>query len=338
MSFQFQEVFPAERTAAINVAIETAFGGAKLEDVNLLTGGLSTAPVYKLTVDNRPYVMKLDVLHVAATVDLSEKVALAAQAGIAPALLYRNVESGITISDFVENKPIRSIFTGEVLADRLAGAVKKIHAVPYTIPGDDLKATIDHILTGFRQTNILSGEIPDECLRRYAEVREIYPWQDTDKVFSHNDLNPSNILCDGQDIWVIDWNTAFVNDRYVDLAGVANFFIHMPEQEAVFLKAYFGDELDEYKKARFYVMRQISRIIYALMMLHLAAKAKPADYKHDQDVAGVLLRDVGPAIGAGKLSLATYEGQFMYGKALMHEAVQQMRTARFEASLAMLKG
>lgn len=337
MTQQFQEVFPAERTAAIDAAIEKAFGGAKVDEVHLLAGGLSAAPVYKLTVNNRPYVMKLDHTQVPGPDGPSEKVALAAQAGIAPALLYRNMDAGITISAFVENKPIRSIFSGEALSRKLAEAVKKVHAIVYTVPGDDLKATIDHLLAGFRHTNVLSGDIPDECLRRYAEIRELYPWADTDQVFSHNDLNPSNILCDGQDIWIIDWNTAFVNDRYVDLAGIANFFIHMPDQEAVFLQAYFGDDLDDYKKARFYVMRQVSRIIYALIMLQLAAKAKPADYAHDQDVAGVFLKDVGPAIGAGKLSLATYEGQFMYGKALLHEAVQQMRTPRFAASMALLK-
>lgn len=336
MTQQFQAIFPAERTAAINAAIEKAFGGAKVNEIHLLAGGLSAAPVYKLTVGDRPYVMKLDHTHALTQADPSEKLALAAHVGIAPALLYRNVESAITISEFVENKPIRSIFTGEALSRRLAEAVKKVHAIDYAVPGDDLKATIDHLLAGFRQANILSGEIPDECLSRYAEIRALYPWDDTDRVFSHNDLNPSNILCDGQNIWIIDWNTAFVNDRYVDLAGIANFFIHMPDQEAVFLQTYFGDDLDDYKKARFYVMRQVSRIIYALMMLQLAAKAKPADYTHDQDVAGVFLKDVGPAIGAGKLSLATYEGQFMYGKALMHEAVQQMRTPRFEASMALL--
>ncbi|WP_186774509.1 phosphotransferase [Chitinophaga pinensis] len=304
----------------------------------MLAGGLSAAPVYKLSVENRPYVMKLDAPRAGTEADPFEKVALAAHAGIAPALRYRNMELGVIINDFVENKPIRSIFTAEVLAGKLAEAVRKIHAISYPVPGDDLKATIDHMLAGFRQTNILSGEIPDECLRRYEQVKAAYPWHDTDKVFSHNDLNPSNILCDGQEIRIVDWDTASVNDRYIDLAGVANFFIHMPGQEAIFLETYFGDELDAYKTARFYVMRQVSRIIYAVLMLQLASKAKPADYAHDQDVAGVFLKDVGPAIGSGKLSLATYEGQFMYGKALMHEAVQQMRTPRFEASLALLKG
>ncbi|WP_212004992.1 phosphotransferase family protein [Chitinophaga sp. HK235] len=335
MSLNYSDVFPADRTAAVNVALEKTFGNAVISEVILLTGGLSAASVYKIIADNRPYVMKLDIPHAYTAADPFEKVTRAAAAGIAPPLRYKSVKAGIIISDFIENKPIRSIYSGSVLAVKLAEAVKKIHAVPYAVPGADLKETIDHMLAGFRRNHILSGPIPDECLKRYEKVKMLYPWQDTDKVFSHNDLNPSNILCDGEDVWIIDWDTAFVNDRFLDLAGVANFFIHSPEQEAVFLKTYFG-EVNDYKISRFYVMCQISRIIYAMMMLQLAAQAKPADYAHDQHMEGVHLKDVGSLLGSGTLSLATYEGQFMYGKALMNEAVQQMRTTRFEDALLSL--
>ncbi|NML39609.1 phosphotransferase [Chitinophaga sp. G-6-1-13] len=332
MSLNYSEVFPADRRAAATAALEKTFGNAVISEVTLLKGGLSSASVYKVIADNRPYVIKLDLPHANTAADPFEKVARAAEAGIAPLLCYSNAEAGIIISEFVENKPIRSIFSGEVLAVKLAEAVKKIHAISHAVPGGNLEETIDHMLAGFRHNNILSGPIPDECLKRYEKVKTLYPWQDTDKVFSHNDLNPSNILCDGEAVWIIDWDTAFVNDRFIDLAGVANFFIHSPEQEAVFLKTYFG-EVNDYKISRFYVMRQISRIIYAMMMMQLAAQAKSADYAHDQHMEGVYLKDVGPLLGSGKLSLATYEGQFMYGKALMNEALQQMRTARFEEAL-----
>ncbi|NLU93295.1 phosphotransferase [Chitinophaga sp. Ak27] len=336
MSLNYSNIFPADRVPAVTTALENAFGRAVISEAILLTGGLSAASVYKIIADNRPYVMKLDIPHAYTSADPFEKIARASAAGIAPPLHYKNEEAGIIISEFIENKPIRSFFSGEALAVKLAEAVKKIHMIPYAVPGGNLQETMDHLLAGFRRNNILSGPVPDECLRRYEEIKASYPWHDTDKVFSHNDLNPSNILCDGTAIWIIDWDTAFVNDRYLDLASVANFFIHGPEQEAAFLKTYFG-EVNDYHISRFYVMRQISRIIYAVMMLQLAAQAKPADYAHDQQMEGVFLKDVGPLLGSGALSLATYEGQLMYGKALMNEAVQQMCTVRFEDALVLLK-
>ncbi|NLR77327.1 phosphotransferase [Chitinophaga eiseniae] len=336
MSLNYSNIFPADRTATITTALENTFGNAVISEATLLTGGLSAASVYKIVADNRPYVMKLDIPHAYTSADPFEKIARASAAGIAPPLHYKNEEAGIIISEFVENKPIRSIFSGETLAVKLAEAVKKIHTIPYAVPGGDLQETIDHLLAGFHHNNILSGPVPDECLKQYEKIKTSYPWHDTDKVFSHNDLNPSNILCDGKVVWIIDWDTAFVNDRYLDLASVANFFIYSPDQEAAFLKTYFS-EVNDYHISRFYVMRQISRIIYAVMMLQLAAQAKPADYAHDQQMEGVFLKDVGPLLGSGALSLATYEGQFMYGKALMNEAVQQMCTGRFEDALVLLR-
>ncbi|NIG55653.1 phosphotransferase [Chitinophaga sp. Cy-1792] len=336
MSLNHTALFPADRATAVNAALEKAFGSAVVSESVLLTGGLSAAAVYKIMVDDRPYVMKLAIPGNHTTEVSFERIALAAKAGIAPSLHYINPEEGIIISGFVDSKPVRHIFGGTTLAEKLAEAVKKIHAIPYTVPGDDMKVTIDQIVEGFRQNKMLTGPIPDECLALYEKAKRAYPWQDADKVFSHNDLNPSNILCDGANIWIIDFDTAFLNDRYIDLAGVANFFIYSPEQEAVFLETYFG-VVTPYQTARFYVMRQISRIIYSLMMLQLAGQNKAAGHEVDQQMESVFLKDIGPLIGSGKLSLATYEGQLLYGKALMHEAVLQMRSERFDEALLLLE-
>ncbi|MFB6456944.1 phosphotransferase [Chitinophaga sp. Hz27] len=335
MSLNYSALFPANRLTAVNEAFEKAFGNVIINEASLLTGGLSAAAVYKIVANSQPYVMKLDVPGNQAAATSFERIALAATAGIAPPLRYKNPDTGIIISDFVESKPIRNIFSGTVLAERLAAAIKKTHAVAYTIPGDEMKDTVDGIVAGFRQSQVLSGPIPDELIAQYEQLKKVYPWHDTDKVFSHNDLNPTNILCDGTAIWIIDWDTAFLNDRYVDLAAVANFFIHSPEQETVFLHTYFG-EVTDYQAARFYVMRQVSRIIYALMMLQLAGQNTTAGQVCDQQMEGIFLKDIGPMIGAGKISLATHEGQLLYGKALMNEAVEQMRSVRFSEALTVL--
>jgi len=337
MSYNYLQYLPAERANAVQTAIEKAFPGSIVSDVAVLAGGLSTAPVYKMTIDGQIYVLKLDIPQPHTIAGPSEKVLLAAEAGVAPAVYYRNREEGVSISAFIENKPVRSIFSPTELSVRLGAAVKAIHAIPYTTPGNDLQQTIDMLIAGFRQYNILTGAVPEECLRRYEEIKAIYPWQDAEKVFSHNDLNPSNILCDGQNIWIVDWDTAYLNDRYIDLAGVANFFVHTPEQEAAYLKEYFNGEVDDYKVARFQVMKQVSRIIYSMLMFHLAAQRQPTGYAHDQRMEGIYLKDVGAKLGSGELSLATYDGQFQFAKALMNEAVQQMRGKGFEAAMKIMQ-
>ena len=50
---------------------------------------------------------------------------------------------------------------------------------------------------------------------------------------------------------------AFVNDRYFDLAIVANFLVNNDAEEKTFLQEYFGQPPDEYQLARFFLMRQV---------------------------------------------------------------------------------
>ncbi|SHL99248.1 phosphotransferase [Chitinophaga sp. CF418] len=331
MSQTLSQHIPAPLTAAVETALQQTFGTSGVSDIVPLAGGLSAAPVFKIVVNDQPYVLKLD-----KAASFSPNLKLAADAGIAPPLHYHDTANGVSISGFVNNKPVRTVFGPERLPQELAAMIKAIHSVPYQAGNNDLRETIDGIIAGFRKSNILSGPVFDECFSNYDSIRSKYPWNDQEKVFSHNDMNPSNVLCDGERIWIIDWDVSSLNDRYIDLANAANFFVYSEEQEKAFLDTYFDGATDDYKLARFYIMRQVGRIIYSMLMFQLAAKGKPEDHVHNPEMEGITVREFGAQMGAGKISLATYEGQLMYGKALLNEAVHQMRTPRFATALAII--
>jgi hypothetical protein len=60
-------------------------------------------------------------------------------------------------------------------------------------------------------------------------------------VSSHNDFfKPDNILFDGHRLWLVDWEAAFLNDRYADLAVVASLVVTNDAEERVYLQEYFG--------------------------------------------------------------------------------------------------
>jgi len=65
-------------------------------------------------------------------------------------------------------------------------------------------------------------------------------------VSSHNDLKPENVLFDGERVWLVDWEAAFLNDRYHDLAMVANFVVNNSEEEEAYLGTYFWKAPSEY--------------------------------------------------------------------------------------------
>jgi len=88
----------------------------------------------------------------------------------------------------------------------------------------------------------------DEILRAFKTVKK-YP---SDYVLCHNDPNPRNILF-ADDIKLIDWEYAGVNDRYFDLASVCVEFGLSATEEAYFLKSYFADGSEtNYEKHKAY--------------------------------------------------------------------------------------
>lgn len=334
-----QSIIPANRLSAVEKALLQAFNTIDISVISLLEGGLSTSIVYKIIVNNQPYVLKLDS---------SERVVgpgagsytcmdIAANAGIAPTLYYQNAEDALSISKFIENQPLRAVFTSpDILLPALAKTIRSIHEIPLFPEGNSLLNTVETLIRQVRASPIFKKTIFEDFFDYYDVIRRHYPWDDTGKVSSHNDLNPSNLICDGKRIWIVDWDAAFLNDRYVDLAASANFFVRNEQQEKIFLEAYFGDGLNYYNSARFFVMRQISRLIYAILMFKLANSSASAGIVDDPDLQTMNMQKIGEQIGAGKLSLSSYRGQLLYGKALLNEALLDMRSPRFELSVEVL--
>jgi hypothetical protein len=93
-----------------------------------------------------------------------------------------------------------------------------------------------------------------------------YPHHEPDMVSSHNDLfKPDNMLFDGQRLWLIDWEAAFLNNRYADLAVVANLIVNNDAEEQTYLQEYFGHP--PHQLARFFLVRQLAHTFYALIFL-----------------------------------------------------------------------
>jgi thiamine kinase-like enzyme len=328
-------LIPAERIRAVEIALLKAFNTTEVTEVILLNGGLSSAAVYKIVVDEQAYVLKLDSPSVHENIISSMEIA--ANADLAPAVYYLNKTDGITITRFITGMPMQSVFKSHnVLLSKLAETIKAIHELPLFSKENSLLHTVDGLIAAFKASGTWSGPVFEECFAHYDLIRNHYPWENTDKVSSHNDLNPNNMVFDGEKIWIIDWDAAFLNDRYVDLAIMANFYVTTDEQENIFLESYFDRNSSDYNKARFFVMRQVCRLVYAILMFKLADTTKPGDQEHDLAMEGVTLKDVKDQLGSGKINLGIYQGQLLFGKALWNEALNSMRSERFNLSIERL--
>ena len=79
-------------------------------------------------------------------------------------------------------------------------------------------------------------------------------------VFSHNDLNPGNIIFN-KGVKFIDWEYSSVNDKYYDLANILIEFNLDDEEEENLLLSYFDSLTCDYDKLKVY------KIVYVCLSL-----------------------------------------------------------------------
>ncbi|TSJ42613.1 phosphotransferase [Mucilaginibacter corticis] len=324
-------VIPADKSAAVKTALLQAFQTEEPESIEILSGGLSTALVYKIGIRGKHYLLRL-VMEVNAMNDPKRQftcLRLAASAEIAPKVYYTSVTDGISITDFIYTQPQTDKTN---LLHELATTAKKIHELPLFPSFMNFLEGIDLFIVGFKASGLFSATATAELFALYHKIRTTYHWQEVDLVSSHNDLNPNNILFDGAKSWIIDWEAAFLNDRYVDLAIIAQSYARKPEQQHLLLKTYFDAEPTDYQKARFFLMQQVCLLYYGLMMFRLVTDHVVTD----TDLSAPSPEDFYALLAGGQVSLNNAEGQLQYGKVLFNQLLINLRSQKFEEALELL--
>ena len=94
--------------------------------------------------------------------------------------------------------------------------------------------------------------------------------------------------------------------------------------------------MNDYRFARFFLMRQICRVIYASLMFQMSApviKELTAKYPESLDFTSA---DIGRLAQEGRFDITKAEGQFYYGVALLNDALSAMRSKGFEVAVALV--
>jgi aminoglycoside phosphotransferase (APT) family kinase protein len=320
-------MIPEEKNAAVARALHEAFGVTKFTDIRRTTKGLSSDLVFRIVVLGAPYVLRI-MTRIDERMDpdrIFACMSAAAEAGLAPRVRYSNAEDGISITDFVEAVP----FPATQALVQLPGTLRRLHALPPFPKAFNYVTAHNGFIWRFRKASLLpKGEI-EEVFTGYEQLCATYPRLDSDMVSCHMDLKPENILFDGQHVWLTDWQAAFVNDRYFDLAVAANFLLTSDADEPTYLERYFGQRPNEYQRARLFLMRQVVHMFYATVFLMLGSAGEPIDQ------SGKLssFRDFHRRIWAGEVNLADNDLKVVYGRVHWEQLLQNMRQAQFEEAL-----
>lgn len=323
-------MIPDAKRPAVTRALLEAFGVREYEEIQSTSGGQSSALVFKIIVQGKPYLLK--IMREEKISDPANEFACmkaAAGVGIAPRVWYANLDDRVLITDFVEAKPYP-----QDMIPLVAPVLRKLHSLPgFSKPAmGSYFNTADGFVRRVLAAKLLPESVTEETSRYYDELVKIYPRDDADLVASHNDVKPQNMVFDGERLWLIDWESAFLNDPYVDLAIVANFFVHGEADEDRYLKAYFGEPAGGYRRARFYLMSQALHMFYAAFLLSFASRAGAsigADMSTTLD-----FREFHQRLISGEIDTLKPDVQVEYAKIHINEALRNMRTQRFAEALA----
>ncbi len=320
-------MIPEEKSAAVSRGLSQAFGTTAIEGICRMTKGLSSDLVFRIVVKGSPFLLRImtrmdernDPERVFTCMNA------AAKAGLAPRVLYSNTKDGIAIIGWVEAVP----FPAAQALVQLPTTLKRLHALPSFPKIFNYVTAHNYFIWRLRAWGLLTKSEIEEVFRRYEQICGAYSRVDADMVSCHMDLKPENILFDGCRVWLVDWMAAFVNDRYFDLAIVANFVVTNDGDERIYLEEYFGRPPNEYQLARFFLMRQVLHMLSAAVFLLIGSEGKPIRRLENRPS----FRDFHERIWAGEIELADNDLKVVYGMVHWEQLLQNVRQPRFDEAL-----
>jgi hypothetical protein len=293
--------------------------------ITKIAAGLSGAGVYRVQVDGQMFVLKISrqdeplsgwrsKLHIQQ---------LAANAGLAPRVIHVDETLRAVMSAFVVDQSFPAFYadprTREAALAQLGQMVRHVHELP--LPHEvDLRDQREFLAT------IWSGPVATFALPAFVgdAVRGVLtgeaPVSERALVLSHNDVNPTNLVYDGEHLLLLDWDTAGPNDPFYDLAAVS-VFLRMDERTCQrLLTAYDGEPISNLP-ARFVYNRQLVAVLCGVAFLHLARQSGHAGATGEETLGSTpSLGDFYQRMQAGALNIATGEGQWWFGIALVRES------------------
>jgi aminoglycoside phosphotransferase (APT) family kinase protein len=334
------DLIPEARRGAVDEALWAAFGAQAPRGWRPILGGASGALLLQFEVAARAYVLRLE----SPWTDLPFRrrgfrcLVAAAAAGAAPALHYADAEAGVAVMDFVATRSLADYPGGPLgLAQALGELTARVRSAP-PFPRGDYRVGCDILLKRLQDSGLFAPGLLAPHAEELARIHEALPWDPEALVPSHNDLNPGNILFDGQRLWLVDWGLGFQNDPLVDLAVLTHRGA-WPELEDALLTAAFGRPPDQVMRARLTVIRQLTWLFYGGIALAdftvgPAGRTAPGGSETTLDACDWDAH----AATIARLGVASPESLYSFGKTALAAFLAGVRAPEFEAALATVRG
>lgn len=302
-------------TAALPEALRGSAGFTRM------AAGLSGAGVYRVEAKGQSYVLKLAASNEAFS-DWERRLSVqqhAAEAGVAPALLHSDASRRAVLSEFVSDKSFAMLYghpgTRAQALQLLGQTLRRIQQIPPPAGAQPASpfTLLTRIWSGLEGQLALPAFVGQAVRRLLAETAPPLP---EPLVMSHNDVNPTNLVYDGERLLLLDWDTAAPNDLYYDLAAIATFLRMDHATSLQLLGMHAGGPVTALPE-RFVYDRRVVAVMCGTVFLHLAHKSGHAG---GESLDGVIsLAELYLQLRTGAVNIATAEGQWKMGLALIQE-------------------
>jgi thiamine kinase-like enzyme len=200
--------------------------------------------------------MDIPVHHISRINELAASRAAYA-AGLSPAILHH--QPGILVLDYIDAPPLTAEALGRPgMLDRVVRLVRDAHCtVGRHLRGPAAMFWVFHIVADYAATLQAAGSVHRHRLPGLLDTVPVLEQSagPFEIVFGHNDLLASNILDDGQRLWLIDWDYGGFNTPLFDLGGLASNNRLSAEEQIAMLETYYGEPADKGLRRRYQAMK-----------------------------------------------------------------------------------
>jgi aminoglycoside phosphotransferase (APT) family kinase protein len=302
--------------------------------ITRIAAGLSGAGVYRVEGAGGAYVLKVsDAAEPADAwrrrLDIQRR---AAEAGVTPRVVHADEARRAVLTAFVADRSFAMLYrdprTHEAALALLGRTLRRVHDLP--LPPDaapqDPRAFLGTIWAGLSAGGVAVPAFAREAIQRM--LAEEPPADDRAPVLGHNDVNPTNLVYDGEALLLLDWQTAGPAHPFFDLAAIS-VFLRMTEATCQKLLAAHDDAPATAHDApaaalpaRFSYSRRLAAIACGTIFLHLARQlGHPGATGAETPDATPSLGDLYARLQTGSLSVASADGQWAFGLALLKESL-----------------
>ena len=328
-------------------AINKALSSLKLiikplyqDSFEVLEGGAGEVGLYKFIISDIAYVVRIiPSLREKSIPQELDNAIVASREGYGPKIYYNEVSrhGGICIMEFLEND-YRANRLNENFLALLTSAIQKMHRGSSFSSSKTLVEFLVEMNEWLEKNNI---SYPTNSMAEisiyHANIkilREIWGVFEKDIRPVHHDLNPTNIVYNGKNLTIIDFDTAAQDVFYLDLCVAANFYCVNDKEEERLLDLYFEGNLSQVEIHKFNFIQPFAFILHALW---LASSAILQELPSQEIIRSFsIYHELRIKLINNELDLTLKENILALSMQMFKQGIDNMMTKAFEESIKVL--